>query len=196
MGWKAFKTFFEIKHMLDINAGELTINSGYATRLAVVDMHTGELKELADKRAFLEKYYPQLLLADASQLLGLLKTNDVFESDVVVYTYEGSKIIQKFCEKPGWPNVTHCGVLMHDNQFSTDKETVIEWAMRDALLGLENSSYQLETVRTFLAHYQQEVATRSETLEALRTEFPAHKTRVGKKAAARLLDGVGWSEMP
>lgn len=64
----------------------------------------------------------------------LLASDDIFEASIPVYTWNGAEIIERYCEETGWPNVTHDGDLMYENQYSTDRSTVIEWARQNAIL--------------------------------------------------------------
>ena len=52
-------------------------------------------------------------------LFGILSSKKIlFDAFIPVFTYEGPNIINRFCEKPGWPNATHEGYMMYDNNRS------------------------------------------------------------------------------
>jgi hypothetical protein len=137
MGWKKLKECFEIGHIVQVTKEGICIGSGYVSDLVTVDPSTGAVAEHSTFSGFLKRECPALLAASAEEVLQAINAEDKFTAAITVYTYEGSKIIEKLCEEPGWPNVTHDGELMYENRFSTDKETVVQWAKRNAALGVK-----------------------------------------------------------
>lgn len=76
--------------------------------------------------------------ASAPEIKQLLDAPDNFSPrPVTVFTYEGGRIREAFCDVPGWPNVTHEGLLMYENLYSTCKKTVVRWALRHATCSVE-----------------------------------------------------------
>lgn len=49
------------------------------------------------------------------QIKNAITVTDTFTASIPVYSYEDGTIIEKLCEKPGSPNLTHDGDLMYDN---------------------------------------------------------------------------------
>jgi len=101
------------------------------------------------------------LKAPPEEIISLLEKQDTFTHSIAVYTYDGSNIIEKQCENPGWPNVTHDGLVMYDNTFSTNKEEVVSWAKRSAKLGvkctlerIKDVEEKLRTLRVQLDEYK------------------------------------------
>lgn len=114
---------------------------------------------------FLEKYYPALHGTPPAEIKAILDAPDVFERDIVVYTYRGGEIIEQLCEEVGWPNVTHDGELQMDNKHSPDKREVIGWAKRSAFLGakrmrktIADQEKELARFRTYLAEHEADAA--------------------------------------
>jgi hypothetical protein len=62
--------------------------------------------------------------ADKAGFMEALAAEDQFEVSTKVYTYnlETGKVEEHQSEKPGYPNVTHSGVLMYDDLFFSDPE--------------------------------------------------------------------------
>ncbi len=137
MGWKTLKEHFGISHIVQATEKGICIGSGYIHDLADIDPATGKVSENSSFRDFLKKSYPSLLEASAEEILRLLGTQDSFSASIPVYTYRGGEIIEKQCETPGWPNVTHDGCVMYENMYSTDRLKVAKWAKRNAYLGVK-----------------------------------------------------------
>jgi hypothetical protein len=161
MGWKSLKERFGITHIVQVNGKNLFIGSGYVHDLVTIDILTGKVTENSTFKRFLLETYPDLLKAPPEEIISLLEKQDTFTHSIAVYTYDGSNIIEKQCENPGWPNVTHDGLVMYDNTFSTNKEEVVSWAKRSAKLGvkctlerIKDVEEKLRTLRVQLDEYK------------------------------------------
>lgn len=87
----------------------------------------------------------EAMKADPATLRRLIDTPDTFEKAIVVYTYDyDGNIIEKLCEEPGWPNPTHDGDLQYDNSYSTDREEVVRWAIRNLESAVENGRRSMD----------------------------------------------------
>lgn len=173
MGWKTLKEKFNITHHVTVDGGSrLCIGSGYVHDLAVVDMKSGVIVENKAFTGFLQEKYPGLLQANPQELLDLLAAPDSFEKSLVVYTYEGGNIIEKLCEKPDWPNVTHDGCMMYENTYSTDKEKVVGWAKQNAEAGIKCIAYRIAEVERELHRLKTELAQYEAEKSKLESEYP------------------------
>lgn len=138
MGWKNVKEHYRIVHHVQITPEGLCIGSSFIHNIIVVGLD-GKVLKRYDERANEElRRYQQEFDADPATLSRLIETPDTFTAGITVYTYDGGDILERQCELPGWPNVTHDGEMMYDNRFSPDKATVVAWAKRNADLGIEN----------------------------------------------------------
>ena len=151
MSWKNVRDHYRIGHTIQITESGICIGSPYIHDLIVVGLD-GVVRKRADGRINedLHRYLVEMD-ADPGKLRQLVLTPDVFGADVSVYTYEGGDIIEKRCETPGWPNVTHDGRLMYNNTFSTDKSEVVKWAKRNADLGIESARQHVADAENKLA---------------------------------------------
>jgi len=132
MGWNTFKKHFGITHIVQIRERDLLIGSSYISALVSINMDTGMIqKEEHYRDRFLRENYPNVSAAMPSEIKALLDTEDTFAESIPVYTYEGLKILKKYCEEVGYSNVTHDGVLMYDNTFSTNIDLAVEWAKHE-----------------------------------------------------------------
>ena len=146
MGWKTLKEKFGIMHIVQVAHNQICIGSAYVHNLATIDLQTGKLEENSTFKGFLSREYPLLLKATPEEIRNLLTIPDTFTRSIAVYTYDGSKIIEKWCETPGWPNITHDGSVMYDNTFSTDKALVVAWAKRSASLHIRQTRARIQDV--------------------------------------------------
>lgn len=151
MGWKNVKEHYRIVHQVRVEEKGICIGSPYISDIIVIGLD-GVLKKRDDGHANSNlKRYMQEFDADPEKLNRLVTTPDTFTNSVVVYTYEGSKIIEKLCETPGWPNVTHDGLMMYDNTFSTDRSKVVEFALSNAQAGVSLATARVGENRRRLA---------------------------------------------
>lgn len=132
MGWKTLRERFEIKHLVRVTEKGICIGSGYVHDIVVVNPKTGVAAPSKIFDDFLERSCPLLAAATPQETLAAIEAPDEFTASIPVYTYDGAEIIEKLCEVPGWPNVTHDGCMMYENTFSTDKAQVVVWAKTNA----------------------------------------------------------------
>lgn len=172
MGWKILKERFGITHYVQVIGKQLFIGSGYVHNLATIDLLTGDLKENSTFKGFLSEKYPDLLKATQEELLTLLALPDTFTRSIPVYTYDGGNIIEKQCETPEWPNVTHDGSMMYDNMFSTNKVEVVSWAKRNAALALQQTCTQIEETEKKLRELRAALQEYESDQAKLDAEYP------------------------
>lgn len=161
MGWKNVKDHYRIEHLVHVTEQGICIGSPYIHDILVISCDGQLVKRYEDRgNAELQRYQREMD-ADPLTLQRLVATPDAFAAAVPVYTYEGADILEKVCEQPGWPNVTHDGALMYENTFSTDKAQVIAWAKRNAASGVRmyeqhiaEEEAKLQKLRGQLAHYR------------------------------------------
>ncbi|WP_121498354.1 hypothetical protein [Pseudomonas aeruginosa] len=169
MGWKTLKEAFDINHIVCVTTKGICIGSGYVHDLVVVDPVSGSVRENEAFGRFLSQHYPALAAATPAEILGHIQAEDSFASAIPVYTYEGADIIEKRCEALGWPNVTHDGALMYENQFNADRDIVIGWAKRSAELEakhLEEAIVRLQEQQADLQKRLTKARTHKERLAA------------------------------
>ena len=169
MSWKTFKEHFGITHIVQIRDGDLLIGSPYISDLAAISMDTGMIKKRESwLNDFLSKYYPNVSVATQGEIKALLDAEDTFAESIPVYTYEGLKILSKYCEEVGHPNVTHDGVLLYRNTFSINMDDVVEWAKSER-------KYRLESLRERIADRAKELDELLGTLRSLEKEEIIHE---------------------
>jgi len=134
MGWKNVKEHYRIGHTVQVREGLICIGSVYIHDLIAIRFN-GTIVEDNEKYSNEDlARYQKEMLADMAKLKELIDTPDVFERSITIWTYDEGDIIEKQCETPEWPNVTHDGQMIYENTFSVDRAEVVEWAKENALL--------------------------------------------------------------
>lgn len=131
MGWKAVKEHYRIDHAVQVTEAGICIGSPYIHNIIVIDQEGAIVKD--DDRTLNDKLmgYQAEMKADPETLRRLTCQKDTFEASIPVYTYRGAEIIKKYCEQPGWPNVTHDGDMMYENTFFAERKQAVEAAKRN-----------------------------------------------------------------
>lgn len=160
MGWKTFKDLFcGNDYIVSVESGDICIGSSANPTLIRVTPQ-GEMRSALRLRgekafySFLEKNLPALAASSKKEIAAAIAAEDTFTSNIKVYTYSGSNILEKSCEQLGWPNVTHDGEMMNDDTFSPDRCHIIKLALQESLswakhLAIEQRKLQekLETIQ-------------------------------------------------
>lgn len=136
MGWKTLKDEYKIGHIVQVTEEGICIGSPYVHDFIIIDLN-GDIKKRYDTAKWSGEgdlaRYQKDFDEDLEKLKRIVTQKDVFEKSLPVFTFDGSDIIQEFCEKYDWPNITHNGNIMYENTYSPDKEKVIEWAKKNAI---------------------------------------------------------------
>lgn len=172
MGWKKVKEHYQISHIVHVDDGAICIRSNMQPALIVIGTD-GEFKKRYSNADSEELNRIQNeMSADPAKLLELIQAEDQFDKSVPVYTFEGANILEKYCELPGWPRVTHAGELMYPNLYSTDKIKVILWAKRNAERGLHAYTQQVEAAKAKLESLQSELDAQQHNCAKLSELYP------------------------
>lgn len=173
MGWKSVKEHYRIEHLVHVMNGAIMVGSHYMP--AIIGIVSGSPKLVLNHllRPFanedLERIW-QEMEADPETLRKLVEQEDTFERSIPVYTFQRGEIIEKMCEYPGWPNVTHDGQLMYENRFSTDRDEVVQWAVRNAEAALQRIDQELEHLKDQERDLRSEAEAYKAGLEKLRAQ--------------------------
>jgi hypothetical protein len=120
MGCKAIKEKYQIKHIVAKYGDNICIGSPYVHDIITISPD-GKLIKVWNgigRDDTLERYLQELHADEKTgELKRLFHLADAFENILPVYTYSGGKIIKKFCEKYGWPELTTDGDVMYENTY-------------------------------------------------------------------------------
>lgn len=173
MGWKNIKTHYQIGHMVHMNSSNnLCIGSGYISDIIVVSPKGEILKRYTWASNDDLGRYQREIEADPAKFRELLEAADTFTDAVTVYTYCGADILEKLCEAPGWPNITHDGCLMYDNTFSTDKTEIVARAKKEAALGVQFVRERIERIEKDLKESRADLSDLEHQVARLAAEYP------------------------
>jgi hypothetical protein len=167
MGWKAIKEHYDIGHIVQVVPSKgICIGSAYIHDIIVISpegkiIQKHDYTGNGDLKRYLEEFE-----ADPAKLKELVESKDRFEKHIPVFTYEEGKIVKRFCEELEWPNVTHDGFMMYENTYSTDRNKVIEWAIRNAQTGVTLAMDHIEEKREALKRAQDRLAKKTKELES------------------------------
>lgn len=175
MGWKTLKEKFGITHFVQMEDGDICIGSAYVSRLATINQKTGKITENPTFNSFLRNHYPALLNASAQEIIDAINKPDTFDASVTVYTFDKGDIIEKQCEVPGWPNVTHDGIMMHNNTFSVDRDKVIGWAKANIASSIEHARERITEIEQDLASKRARLAEYEDAQSKLQDNYPVAK---------------------
>lgn len=172
MGWKNIKDHYRIGHIVSVGEKGILVGSVYIHDLIVIS-HDGSSVEWGsigrcDENRDLSWYYAEMK-ADPDRLKRLARTPDEFSKAIPVYTFEEEtgRIVEAFCEEPGWPNVTHDGALMYENRFSTNREEVVRWARENLQAAIEYFQSRLKEEQERLETTRQQLDQTREALARL-----------------------------
>ena len=121
MGWKSIKEKYNIKHTVAVYGDEgICIGSAYIHDLIRISFD-GKLTKIYDSwsgNEDLKRYVTEMKVDEAtSELKRLCQCEDTFGQLFPVYTFQNGRIVKKWCETYGWPNVTTDGSIMYENTF-------------------------------------------------------------------------------
>lgn len=162
MGWNNVKKAYKIKHNVCVTEHGICIGSGYIHDIIVIGLD-GVIKKPYIERSNQDlARYMQEMTSDLAALKRLIESPDVFDQSITVFTYDSETfdIIEKQCEKLGWPNVTHDGEMMYENTFSADRSVIVETAKR-------NIAAWIKSLTESRARKAEEMVEIDKTLDAL-----------------------------
>lgn len=167
MGWKNVKEHYRITHYVQVTDAGICIGSPYIHDIIVIGLD-GNIKkrDSSTVNAALVRYQKEMT-ANPEKLKELVLSPDSFTESITVYTYDGSKIIEKACEASGWPNVTHDGQMMYENTFSTNRAQVVRWALRNEQAHVSLLEDRVAELRSDLAEREASLAQAKVDVEIL-----------------------------
>ncbi|MCP4914655.1 MAG: hypothetical protein GY909_16180 [Oligoflexia bacterium] len=154
MGWKSFKEYFGINHIVHIREDNLCIGSPFVTDLVKICTKTGKIAYESHWSDFLSEYYPSILKASTDKLLDLIKKEDVFENLKTFYTCEKGEILEKKAPSNEFPEVTTDGKLIYEGMLFSNKQEALLKAIRDCRSSIEITKDSIERVKNEVKRYE------------------------------------------
>lgn len=170
MGWKSIKEHYRIEHSVQVTEQGICIGSPYIHDLIVIGLD-GTIKKHSESGNEDLVRYMREFQPDPEKLKSLAQAGDIFERSIPVYTYDyKGNILEKQCEEPGWPNVTHDGQMMYGNTFSTDRAKVVSWAKSEMKAGIRLLTYGIARDRQKIAEREADLAEYETALAKLTSD--------------------------
>jgi len=141
MGWKNIEKRFDIRHIVQIRDNKICIGSGYIGDIITISLEGKIIKMDTDySNEHLKRYVIELKEAEKTgELKNLIDLPDTFENLKPIYTCKKGKVVKKFCEEYGYPNVCSDGNLIYENTFFIDKKDAVKYCKAQAKLHLKYS---------------------------------------------------------
>jgi hypothetical protein len=153
MGIKALIENYRIGHIVQrYENGDILIGSPYISDIIRISKEGKILKRYGDGRTNedLQRYQQEMDDDEATgELKRLIDLPDTFGDLIPIYTYKGANVIKKYCEKPGWPNITTDGQLMYENTFFLTPQQ----AYNALIINTRISKYELKSLSGDLKEY-------------------------------------------
>lgn len=174
MGWKNVKDHYRIAHIVRITEEGVCIGSPYIHDLIVI-AKDGLIKKRYQERSNADLMRYQMEFdADPAKLHELILKPDSFGALTKVYTYDGSEIIEKYCEEVGYPNVTVDGDLMYENTYSDDKNKIISIAKRVAEAATNWATENVKNAEEALRKASEHLIKHQSDLAKLEADYPTN----------------------
>ena len=121
--------------------GKVCVGSSLCSDLITVDAKSYQIKYALDtfregrksiRSEALEFIWDKLLeLIESGELKNIIENDDPIEGMFPVYSHHEGKIIKRYVDDYGWPNVAHDGTLIYDNTFFCTESEAIEYGIKD-----------------------------------------------------------------
>lgn len=173
MGFKTVKEQFRIKHAVHVTSRGICIGSPYVPDLIVIGFDGALVKrhEREGSNDELDRYMREFD-ADPAKLRAAVEATDTFAKSLPVFTWKGAEIIETKCEKYGWPNTTHEGRMMYENEFFKTQLEAVRAAKDDAACGVKWKRGAVEETEQKLADLKDELARCEADLAKLNADYP------------------------
>lgn len=185
MGWKTLKERFGIEHRVSHYGGSIAIGSAMVPNIVEIDPATGKIIDTQSfvREGVLEKEYPLLAEATDEQRLAAIQAQDTFERDIPVFYYTDGNVIETLCEKTGYPNLTHCGKVMYENRFTTDRNVAVQWAKDDLISWRNTVRSEIRRLQELMDQQESEYGIATKQLERLNRDYPDIEATVKERGA-------------
>ena len=176
MGHKLFKEKFNIEHNVHIENNHLLIGSPLCSDLVRIDINTGKIIKdgicrLPGERGFLEEYYPSVLNISDQERRDIILKEDTFEKSIDVFTYKyGVGVVKKQAEKFGYPNRTHDGEIMYENNFFKTYEEALDYGINEISISVKWEKQEIQEKEKSLLKSKKNLEKYSKHLKELKKE--------------------------
>ena len=139
MGLKTLKEQFDVKHIVqrerdwETKKVNICIGSQYIHDIIIIDE---DYKVFWNTRESdnpdLSRNFRDFTEASERGLLKLIIEKDDIGDTIPVWTYKNGKVIKKYCEEFGWPNLDTEGYIMHENTYFKARKEALKACRSEA----------------------------------------------------------------
>ena len=164
MGYKNVKEHYDIKHIVAVSKEErygrcICIGSPYCHDIIVIRIQDAKVvKQYKDGKyndgwstnEDLARYNEALKTDEQNGILKkLIETPDTFAENLPVFTIEKGAVVREFCEKYGWPNITHSGNMMYENTYFKTRKKAYAYLLKDTSSGVRYCNFKYNMKEAF-----------------------------------------------
>ena len=174
MGWKSIKDHYQICHQVAVYPEKgICIGSPYIHDIICLHVGTQTIRTSRSgnppffNNKDLARYWAEFN-SDLDRLWKLVSEPDTFEKILPVFTYDRGEVLELLCEEYGWPNVTHDGRMMYENEFFQSREEAVASGKRDAKLGVKYAKERVQRCEDELAKAKDHLAEEQKFQRAIK----------------------------
>lgn len=134
---KTLKNYFNIEHIVQVRWWTICIWSGYISDLIVISMDWVIIKKFDRWNEKLISIQDRMIQEWPDKIKELIDEKDVFEKDIPIYTWDKWRVLKKYCEETGRPNICHDGTLIYENTFTENLWEAKRQCMSDSLYSVK-----------------------------------------------------------
>ncbi|MGB0964487.1 MAG: hypothetical protein ACPGVY_17580 [Mycobacterium sp.] len=184
MGWKAIKQHFRIGHLVHVEKGMVCIGSPYISTIISIGPEGVPAQSQIGLygNSELRRYWDEIEAAGPDAVRELIEQDDEFEKSLPVFAWdhESGSVVERKCEGYGWPNVTHCGVLMYENDHFADRADAVAYGLDNARSWVSYGKRELGEAEARVVKLRSELERREEDLAALLADPDAPEKEAAK----------------
>lgn len=172
MGWKAVKDHYSIKHIVHIVNGNLCIGSRFISQIFVISP-SGQFIEGgkgSERNEDLARYRAEIQ-ADPAKFAELFAQQDTFSQSLPVFVVQDNAVVELQYEDFGFPNVTHCGLLMYANKCFKTRKEALEYAASDCERYINHLGRRIESLHKELTENTALLAAKEVALAEIKKEL-------------------------
>lgn len=178
MGIKRLKEKYKIEHLVQKTEKGICIGSPYYHDIIVLN-NEGKFVTMYKNRNYndgwstnedLKRYQEEMIIDSENGVLKqIIDEKDDFNNLQPIFTIHDGKLIETFCEKYGYPNLTIEGEMMYENTFFKNKEEAIKYGLNECNGWIEMLEKRIEELKSDISEKQNRINHFKNCLVELKT---------------------------
>lgn len=185
---RALNKVIKTNYILHNSDGCLCVGSPFLPKIITVNAETLEMKydfaqawenqRFSLAREPKTEYNTELLriwdildvMCMSGEIRQYLDGKDDIENPVTVYSVEGTRIVEHITDALEWPNTTDDGVLMYNNEFTSDYQKAVEMAKSEATAWIDMLKGDISRLQSELVGKAEQLAGYEAFLKELKNK--------------------------